>query len=256
MFLTELTAGDIFYPSADYQSALTSAQAHGKLLAVFIYDPVSPACNAMEQNSQNKKLAIYNILSDFYYPILVDISSAIGQEWKQDFEFTATPTLLFFDHDGILIKRTEQAMSSDQVIQCLDAVLFYSKNQKWPMETKGYTSVSNTALITPADGGIARSDRTVMSNANYKKSRSNPENSITTHRILIHSAVKGTPLKRIVEQLQDKFGNEEVSISSYWENEQQYLQVWLGRYDTRSKAEEVLQRVLRSGYPDAKVFKK
>jgi len=262
MFAPKLSASDVFYPAASYESSLSAAQAEGKLLAVYFQAADSPSCVAMTAISRDKELAISKILSTSFYTIQLTLDNAIGQQWESEFSITISPTLLFFDHNGLLIQRTEQAVSSDELIQLLEDVRFYATNGKWPMEeidpTEAITSrdSKSSTISSPAEGGLALPNRTVISRASSKNLPTNPSSHGTTHRILIQSVLKGTPLKGIISELKNKFGEVPISVTSFWDNQKQYLQVWLGRYNNRGEAELMLQQVWNAGYSDAKISQK
>lgn len=262
--LPKLTAGDIFHPPARYETAISAAQAQEKLLVVYFHSPDSPSCTAMSEICQDKKLAIRKILASSFYPVRITSNLPLSASWYSAFNITTSPTLLFFDRIGTLIHRSEQALASGNLHKLLEDVVFYSQNEQWPMEVAPVelpadSGKTSSPEISPAEGGLALPNRTVISQANTKNKPADNKNSSAlnaTHRILIRSVVKGVPIAPLINSLRNKFGQVPVSVTSFWQDEEQYYQIWLGRYDKINAAEMMLNQVRKAGYPNAQILQK
>ena len=105
---------NIFEEANTFNEVLDKAKTNRRLLLTYAAGPAIPCCIAMEKATfQNTE--IQKILKQSFYPIKIKLSNELGKKWAEKFNIVNTPTLLFFDIQGTLIKQVENGVSSKEL---------------------------------------------------------------------------------------------------------------------------------------------
>ncbi len=237
-----LFGNNIFKNADSFHHALDSAKSKRKLLLSYAALSTTPCCIAMENATFNDR-KVQNILQTSFYPIKVDLSTSNGKNWADNFQIASTPTLLFFDNDGTLLKQVENCISSTELIVILEEVLFFKKNGFWPMEAAH--PVILTAYV-PEDS--ASSSNAYNKLSNKKKESTTAQSGII--RVLLDQVLTNDDryIRSIVERAKLNFPEHPLNIKLVKISQQTYFQVWIGSFEEPREAQDLLRTLKRQGF--------
>lgn len=247
-----LYGNNIFYQADSLHHALKNAQSKRKLLLTYAARSSAPCCIAMEK-ATFRHPEILNALSTSFYPIKINLSDAIGQSWTTSFQIANTPTLLFFDNQGTLIKQVENAVSSKELKSILNEVLYFNTHGFWPMEDAQPVILPAYAPDQPVDAAAASSNE--QSTENLIQNKTKNVNSGQTIRILLAQLTTKDPsVKSIVADIRKKFPQHPLKVKLVLENEIGYYQIWLEKFTKDPDAQLLLEALHADGFEKAEII--
>ena len=96
-------------------NALAIAKSQNKPLFVFLHATWCPTCKQMENEVLNKK-EVGDKFNQSFVNVAIDYDSAEGKNLDKLYKIHATPTLLFFDAKGNIIKRIDGGVSGADLL--------------------------------------------------------------------------------------------------------------------------------------------
>ncbi len=232
-----LLGNDIFKSSDSFHHAMDSAKSNQKLLLSYAAKSTSPCCIAMEKATFNDR-KVRKILKNSFYPIKVDLSTAVGKTWASNFQIVNTPTLLFFDNHGTLIKQVETCISSTELLVILEEVLFFIKNGIWP---NAPDPIILTAIV-PQNHKFAPA---IPAGLYHKNS--------AIQILLDQISIDDHSIRATVEAVKLKFPKERLRIKLIEISQQSYYQVWIGNFRECQEAQILLELLKNQGFEKAQL---
>ncbi len=222
-----LFGNNIFQAADSFNTALDKANTNRKLLLTYAASSTAPCCIAMEK-ATFQNLEIQNLLKSSFYPIKINLSNDLGKQWASKFQIINSPTLLFFDTNGTLIKQVENGVSSSELKSILKEVVYYNTNGFWPLE--GEPVVLTATIIN--------------------KPSSNP-----TFSILVDQIPTDDPsIRDIVQKIKLTYPNELLQIKLGRLGEKTFYRLLLGKFYVSKEAEVLLKNIKETGFKNAHVL--
>jgi len=244
-----LYGNDIFKIADSFHHSLNSATTNQKLLLSYAGHSSTPCCIAMK-NATFHNQKVQDLLKTSFYPVKVDLSTSIGQDWATNFKIINTPTFLFFDNNGTLIKQVENCISSTELIVILEEVLFFNENGFWPIENRSPVVLS---IFVPKDA-IPQTEPATLSAEKESVSSTLPSNTKNTLRILLDQfPTNDSSIKTVVEEAKLKFPQQRFRFKLVKIEEQSYFQVWIGEFTAYHEAQSLLENLKNQGFTKAQL---
>lgn len=235
-----LFGNNIFKAADSFNIALDKAKTNRKLLLTYAASSNAPCCIAMEK-ATFKDPEVQNLLNASFYPIKINLSNALGKQWADRFQIINSPTLLFFDTNGTLIKQIENGVSSTELKSILNDVLFFNLNGYWSME--GHPVVLTTTVMDqPTISTATKIEAKSCPHQNQSKSCSKSCSKIS---ILIDRIPTDDPMiKKTVEKIKLQYPNQPLRIKLAKGNQKAFYHVLLGKFNSTKDAEFLLEEVI------------
>ncbi len=105
------------YPAIEkggFEKAKLKAKEEGKMLFLDFYASWCTPCKWMDETTF-KDLEIRNLLDQKYIAVKVNIDDFEGFELKSKFDIRFLPTIIIFNHDGVMIERVEETIGTQKL---------------------------------------------------------------------------------------------------------------------------------------------
>lgn len=109
------TTGAVAFPVDGLVQAEQLSKRENKPIFLFAHAGYCSACKAMKKDVLPVK-EVGNVFNQKFVNAQVDIESAEGKELVKKYNIDATPTLLFLNTDGVVIKRASGFHSKEELI--------------------------------------------------------------------------------------------------------------------------------------------
>ena len=109
------SAQGVQFKVSPLSGALAIAKSQNKPLFVFLHATWCPTCKQMENEVLNKK-ELGDKFNQSFVNVAIDYDSAEGKNLDKLYKIHATPTLLFFDAKGNIIKRIDGGVSGADLL--------------------------------------------------------------------------------------------------------------------------------------------
>lgn len=242
-----LFGNNIFESADSFDIALSKANTKRKLLLTYAAKSTTPSCIAMEKATfQNQE--VQDLLKFSFYPIKINLSDSLGKKWIKKFQIVNSPTLLFFDNHGTLIKQVENGVSSNELKYILKEVVFFNINGYWPIES--HPVVLTATVISQPTIAASKAIEVRSSSNKNNRSDSNYKISILIDQIPIGDAT----IKKTVERIKLLYPNQPLRIKLAKVNQKAFYNVLLGKFNDFKKAELLLTEIMANNFPKAELF--
>lgn len=242
-----LSGNNIFRNTDSFKHALDSANINNKLLVSYASRPVTPCCIAM-RNATFDNQKVKNLLNNNFYPVQVNLSTSAGQEWIDRFQIVNTPTLLFFDQHGTLIKQVEECLSSTELIVILEEVLFYQVHGFWSMEPAHPVVLTAYVPENSASVPISSNNQSV----DVRRQQNNKQ--VPKIQILLNQMRTDDPSARSVfEEVKRMFPQHPLSIKLTERGQNHYYQLWIGNFSECREASAFMKILNEQGFDNAQL---
>ncbi len=243
-----LCGENIFQKADSYTEVLDRAKTNRRLLLTYAASPSTPCCIAMEKATfQNPEIKLS--LQQSFYPIKINLSNDLGKEWARKFNIVNSPTLLFFDVQGTLIKQVENGVSSLELKSILEDVVFYNINGYWPIDEHPVILTATVPNQTTLASN-AKIPQIIACPVYESQSKVAPIFKILLDQVpTADSSIKGK-----VEKAKIDYPDYPVSIKLVREDQNSYFQVLIGEFKENEEAQAFLETLKTTGYEDAEIF--
>lgn len=245
---------NIFNQAESLEHALKIAKSKRKLLLTYVAQSSAPCCIAME-NATFRDPDVKNLIKKSFYPVKITVSDSLGKHWSNQFQISNTPTLLFFDAHGTLIKQVENALSSSELKSILAEVLFFNKNGFWPIE------IDQPVVLT-----VSVPNQQDNAATSYSMPEKNTKEEIPTvgessnadgnyFSVLLEQVPTNDPtVRNSVHHLKRKFPQHLVKVKLCREDQIPFYQIWVGEFQEFTKADRFLEALHREGFSNAQLI--
>jgi len=191
---------------------------------------------------------VQNILKTSFYPVKVDLSTPLGQKWANNFQIVNTPTLLFFDDHGMVIKKVENCISSSELTVILEEVLFFNKNGFWPIE-KDIPVV--LPLYVPEKSTTKPTPSTYLND--QQSTYTNSSNS-TIGVLLDQIPINDSSIQSALEQTKLRFPQYHFIIKLIKSSQQSFYRVSIKNFRECREAQIFLDTLKEQGFEKCQLF--
>lgn len=106
-----------------FEKARIRAIEEGKFLYLDFHARWCQPCQWMEKNTYSNP-EVLSLLNKEFVPLQINIDDIEGFELKNTFDIRYLPTIIIFDKNGKMIRRIEETMPPDKLLEVLNNTLF------------------------------------------------------------------------------------------------------------------------------------
>ncbi len=239
---------NIFEKPDSFNEVLDRAKINRRLLLTYAARPSAPCCIAMDK-ATFQDAEIKHSLQHSFYAVKIDLSNKLGKEWAQKFNIVNSPTLLFFDIQGTLIKQVENGVSSLELKSILADVVFYNINGYWPIEDHPIV-----LMATVPNPSILSHNAQIPQIIACPVLKSQPKSARIFKILLDQVPTTDSTIKRKVEKAKADYPEYPVCIKLIQDAQNSYFQVLIGAFKEDEEAQAFLKILKTTGFEDAKIF--
>ncbi|GEM_PF-1645311 len=249
-----LFGSSIFNQAESLEHALKNANSKRKLLLTYAARSSAPCCIAME-NATFQNPEVRSLIKSSFYPIKITLADSVGKSWSTLFQIANTPTLLFFDSQGTLIKQVENGLSSNELKSILKEVIFYNKNGFWPIEID--QPVVLTVSVPTQKAALTISDPKIDERLTIKNNQEFKEQNPTNHRfkvLLDHVPTDDPVIKIALERIMLKFPQQLIKVKLLKTDQIPFYQIIIGEFSESSEAQLLLNDLQKEGFANPQLI--
>ncbi len=209
---------NINFQNITFSEVKTQAASQQKHFFTYIHANWCLGCQIMEETTfTNQKLGQF--INDEFLAVKVDIHSALGKEWDEEFQITCLPTFLIFDEHGQLLDRYESTFTGTALQQLLRQSIEpgYVAQTQYGNLSAEYNKKAASGLLTSQSQ--KKFDNSAISNSGYSSNQ--PVKTKTSHGSIGHIDTNDQEIvKQHIEQLELLLQKNENSVGQPIEADQ------------------------------------